>query len=277
MASARKSGKKEPFRLSDYLLRGVGKGALFVLKSPYYLAKGAYRAGKYVSEKSRERAIQKARGGINARHVSFDVVKTHTGDYRKWENKIMKSDSKIGIIIGARGSGKTAFGVKFLENTHASSGRKCFALGFNEKEMPSWINVVSNVDKISNGSFVLIDEGGVLFNSRDSMSNANKMLSELLLIARHKNLSILFIAQNSSNLDVNILRQADYLVLKPSSLLQGEFERKIIQKMYSQVKDDFEQLMDVQGLTYVFADDFRGFVANPLPSFWKASISKSFG
>ena len=108
------------------------------------------------------------------------------------------------------------------------------------------------------------------------MSNANKLLSELILISRHKNLSILFISQNSSNLDVNILRQADFLVLKSSSLLQKDFERKIIQKIYDATEKDFEKFRDKKGLTYIYGNLFRGFVTNPLPSFWGEKISKGF-
>jgi hypothetical protein len=75
---------------------------------------------------------------------------------------------------------------------------------------------------------------------------------------------------------VNILRQADFLVLKPSSLLQKDFERKIIQKMYENTNAQFEKHKKVRGITYIFSGDFKGFVANPLPSFWGQSISKSF-
>ena len=108
------------------------------------------------------------------------------------------------------------------------------------------------------------------------MDEINKLLSDLILVARHKNLSILFISQNSSNLDVNILRQADFLILKPSSLLQRDFERKIIRKIYEEVEDSFEKFSENLGLTYIYSSDFRGFISNPLPSFWKTSISKSF-
>ena len=115
-----------------------------------------------------------------------------------------------------------------------------------------------------------------LFSSRDSMSKPNKVLSDLILIARHKNLSIIFISQNSSNLEINILRQADCLLLKPSSLLQKDFERKKIQKVYEEVKDEFEKLKKYKGLTYIYSEDYRGFVNNDLPSFWSQKISKSF-
>ena len=198
------------------------------------------------------------------------------GEYGKWFKKIGESDSQIGIILGARGSGKTAIGVKFLENIYSKYKKKCFAWGFSAKEFPSWINVISDINQLENDSIVLIDEGGILFNSRSSMSNANKILSELIMIARHKNLSVLFISQNSSNLEVNILRQADFLVLKPSSLLQKEFERSIIQKIYTNTEEKFKEYSENLGLAYIYSGTFKGFVSNPLPSFWKENISKSF-
>ena len=182
----------------------------------------------------------------------------------------------IGIIIGARGKGKTALGIKLMENMYAKTKKKICAMGFKDKDLPSWINVIEEVNEVKNNSFVLIDEGGILFSSRDSMSKPNKVLSDLILIARHKNLSIIFISQNSSNLEINILRQADCLLLKPSSLLQKDFERKKIQKVYEEVKDEFEKLKKYKGLTYIYSEDYRGFVNNDLPSFWSQKISKSF-
>ncbi len=266
----------------------VGVFAVWVLKLPYYFFRGVYGLGKKVSEKSKAVEVSRKRKAIGARFEDFRVIKVVDGNYDKWISHVAKSDSQIGIILGARGSGKTAFGIKFLENFYARYKKKCFAIGFQEKELPSWIDVISPLDsprhrtgqadigEIKNGSLVLIDEGGVLFNSRSSMSSANKMLSELIMIARHKNISILFVSQNSSNLEVNVLRQADFLVLKPLSLFQKDFERKIVQKTYESVEKDFKKFADEKGIGYIYSGKFRGFVSNSLPSFWKEGISKSF-
>ena len=247
----------------------VGKGLLFVIKTPYYIGKGVYN--RRVKKK-----IKKERELMTSEYNEFNILEVISGDYNKWLEKVYTSDSQIGIILGARGSGKTAFGIKFLENFHAKHKKKCFAIGFNENELPYWIKGVTDISELENDSFVLIDEGGVLFNSRNSMSNANKMLSQLIMIARHKNLSILFISQNSSNLEVNVLRQADFIILKPSSLLQTEFERKIIQKIYSETKNTFKKFEEDEGATHIYSGNFRGFVSNPLPSFWRENLSKSF-
>jgi len=259
----------------------------FLIKIPYFILKGFYLSIKWIykkikktSEKIKEKKlnnqIKKKREQINPVYKEFKIIREDKGDYSRWEKNTYDSDSKIGIILGARGSGKSAFGIKFLENFRAKKNKKCFAMGFKESEMPSWIKVVKDIGEIENDSFVLIDEGGILFSSRNAMSNANKLLSGLILISRHKNLNILFISQNSSNLDVNILRQADFLVLKPSSLLQKDFERKIIQKLYEKTEDDFEKFKENKGITYIYSSNFTGFVSNLLPSFWGAEISKSF-
>jgi len=254
----------------------VGRGLLEIVKFPYYYVRWAYGLGKKISEKSKEIGLERKRRRMGAKYEEFKVVRIIEGDYSVWIDGVAKSDSQIGIILGARGTGKTAFGVKLLENLYSKYGKKCFAMGFKKEEMPSWIEVVEDVKGIENDSVVLIDEGGVLFGSRSSMSSANKLLSSLMMVARHKNISIIFISQNSSNLEVNILRQADFLALKPSSLLQKDFERRIVQKIYEETAKDFKKFDGDKGLAYVYSGKFRGFVSNGLPSFWKVGVSKGF-
>ena len=179
-------------------------------------------------------------------------------------------------LTGQLGNGSSMWKLAYIENIYAKTKEKCFAMGFKAEELPSWIKGVSDVSEIENNSWVVIDEGGILFGSRNSMSSANKLLSQLILISRHKNINILFISQNSSNLEVNILRQADFLALRKSSLLQKDFERKIIQRLYSETQEKFEKHKLEKGLTYIYSEQFKGFVSNPLPSFWKEEISKSF-
>ncbi len=251
-----------------------------IIKLPYYLIIGSYWLAKRINRKlekeNKKRKEKKKRGSMHAHYNGFKIIKKGSGNFETWENKIKNSDSTIGIILGARGSGKTAFGMKMIENIYAKTGKKIYTMGFYADDLPAWITAVNDIKEISNNSFVLIDEGGVLFNSRNAMSKPNKLLSQLLLISRHKNLNIIFISQNSSNLEINVLRQADYLVLKKSSLLQQEFERMIIQKLYKSLSQDFEELGKDKGLSYIHSTDFYGFVSNPLPSFWKTEISKAF-
>lgn len=209
-------------------------------------------------------------------YVPFKTIDSLKGNFKNFESFVANNPSTIGIILGARGTGKSAIGMKMLENLHVLSKKNFYAMGFKQEDLPDYIDVVEDINQIKTDSFVLIDEGGILFSSRKSFSDANKLLSELLLIARHNDLSILFISQNSANLEINAIRQADYLVLKPSSLLQRDFERKKIKDIYDEASDKFQKYKNVKGLTYVYSDQFKGFVTNPLPTFWSQKVSKSF-
>jgi hypothetical protein len=247
-----------------------------IIKIPYYIVKIIIKIFKKAEKQSEQHKIKKQRESRKATYQQFKLIQTDSGKYKEYEKYLLSNKSKIGIILGARGTGKTAIGIKILENIYAKSTSKLYAIGFKEEDMPSWIETINSIEQIKNNSVVLIDEGGVLFSSRKAMTNPNKMLSDLILIARHKNLSILFISQNSSNLDVNILRQADHLILKPTSLLQEDFERKKIKEIYEEAKEDFKKHENEKGLTYIYSEIFRGFISNPLPSFWSMNISKSF-
>lgn len=244
----------------------------------YLLYKGIKKLIQRIRAKKIASETQKKRESLDVRKEfrSFDVVHRHSGDIRSFEKTIRENKSTIGIILGARGKGKTALGMRLLENIHMKTKRACVAIGFKEDSLPPWITPVISTEEIPNGSAVLIDEGGIVFSSRKAMTDANNILSSLLLIARHKDLSVIFISQNSANLDINAIRQADYLLLKPSSLLQKDFERKKIQEIYTELAQEFEQHKNIKGLTYIYSDNFRGFVTNNLPSFWSENISKSF-
>lgn len=264
-----------------------GKSIVYSTKGVFYICKGGYlavrffvrlgkRGAKKSAEKKEAKRVEKVRPKVKASYTPLKEIKKIAGDVSRFESYLLKKDSLIGIILGARGSGKSAMGMKLLENFQSRSRKNAYAMGFRREDLPSWINVVENVSQIENDSVVLIDEGGIAFSSRKSMSDANQLLSELLMIARHKNLTILFITQNSSNIEVNVLRQADFLLMKPSSLLQKDFERKKIKDIYEKVAEDFEKMGADPGLAYIHSDRFQGFVSNELPSFWSQKVSKSF-
>lgn len=260
----------------------LGKFFWFLVRIPYFLGKYIYLFFKFLFDKSKKvpgfRNIKFAKGKIKdsvKETAYFKVVDTVRGDFKDFFEYLKKNDSFIALTIGARGSGKTAVSLSLLEALRGSK-KYYFAMGFSRDALPEWIYWVDDVSKVKNDSLVLVDEGGILFSSRSSMSDANKVLSELLMIARHKNISIIFISQNSSNLEINTLRQADVLILKKHSLLQKNFERKIIAKLYDEYEFDFSKYKKIKGLSLVYSDQFVGFLDVGLPSFWSQKTSKSF-
>ncbi len=229
-----------------------------------------------LKQKRTERKIQNKRPDISGEYSELKEVKSLSGQFSQFEKLLYHNPSTIGLIIGARGTGKSALGLRILENFKHKSHKKLQAWGFKEEDLPHWIENINSLEQIKNDAVVLIDESGIEFSSRNSLKTVNKILSELLLISRHKDLSVIFIAQNSSNIELNVIRQADYLLLKPSSLLQKNFERQKISDIYQEVTAEFEKLKEHKGLTYVYGPSYRGFVTNTLPSFWSESVSKSY-
>jgi len=210
-----------------------------------------------------------------AEYSPLRQIRAYEGNCGDFENWLHLSKSTVGIILGSRGSGKSALGMRLLENW-AAAGKKVFAMGFGEGSVPPWIGMVDKIEEAQNGSVLLVDEGGIEFSSRESMSDANKLLSKLLFVCRHKDISLLFIAQNSANLEINSIRQADYLLMKKPSLLQKDFERGKIRDIYGGVEGDFRELGKEKGLVYVYSDRFRGFASNALPTFWSEKASKAY-
>lgn len=282
-----KVAKKSSWRV----LKGIGKVFYFFGYGFYHLCKYSWNCTKFVYKKIRgatskdpeivkdretKKTVKKYKSRSSAKHQKFNELKVKKGHLHKFEDFLFTNKSTIGIILGARGTGKSAIGMFLLENFGAKSDKNLYALGFKQSSLPKWIQVVKDISEIENNSVLLVDEGGIEFSSRDAMSNANKLLSEILLISRHRNLSVIFITQNSANLELNAIRQADYLILKPSSLLQKDFERKKIKQVYESVEDEFDELKEELGLTYLYSDKYCGFVANNLPSFWSERVSKGY-
>lgn len=237
------------------------------------------RFGKQTTSAAKAAHAESKRPQNKPEFSPLEEVEPFDGVLSAFENHLYSKKSTIGLILGARGSGKSALGMRILENVANKTGRKAYAMGFDRLSLPKWINTLpaEQIQTVPNGSFLLVDEGGISFSSRSSMSDANKLLSELLFISRHKDLSVLFISQNSSNLEVNAIRQTDFLLLKAPSLLQQDFERKVIQDIYARTSGQFKKFQPSHaGLFYVHSDAFQGFAENDLPSFWSDQVGKAY-
>lgn len=198
---------------------------------------------------------------------------TIQGNYDKWLSKL-KNSSLIMLVIGKRGSGKTSLGMKLLEMFHDK--RSCYIMGYEKVKLPSWIKTFKELEEVKNNSVVLIDEGALSFSARDAMAASNKHLSKLMAIARHKNLTLILITQNSAMIELNVLRLADTLLLKEPSLLQSKFERKALKDIYDRIDPHFKKVAKKEEYAYVWDDDFEGMLHYSLPGFWSEGISKTY-
>jgi hypothetical protein len=275
---AKKNRLSLPWRLTGYVFKGIGLGVWYTLKGAgKAIGWGVKKTATKMKESSEKRKLN--RNPIYGKKAMFEpleVLNQVSGDYAVSEQRI-HDDSIIALIFGKRGSGKSALGFRLLENIHNKAGRRCFVLGVDERSsMPEWISPIENIDDAPKGSVVLVDEGAVSFNARESMSKANKGLAGILAIARHKNLTVLFITQNTGMIDRNVLKLSDMLLVKQGSLLQLEMERPEIRKFYEKAESLFKKLEgDKRQYVYVIDSDFEGAVSHSLPSFWTETLSKN--
>jgi len=126
---------------------------------------------------------------------------------------------------------------------------------------------------------ILVDEGAISFSSRSAMSDKNKELGQLLAIARHKDLTLILITQNTGMIDNNVLRLCDTLVFKEGSLLQERFERSAIKDLYETANQALVQIpsSERQSHCYIIDSGFEGVCNVQLPSFWNSKVSKNQG
>jgi len=97
--------------------------------------------------------------------------------------------------------------------------------------LPAHIGVVPNLENAPFESALLIDEAAIEFSARMSSSEKNRKLLEIISLARQRNQIIIFIAQETGYLDINILRGLNTLIIKEPSPLQGKFERYLLRKL----------------------------------------------
>ena len=264
------------WRATKAVVGGLGKGSLWVVKK---IASGVYSGGRLAVRKAKEKKkasmlMKQPHYAIPAVYKEFGVVKQVLGDYSVAGGRLLR-DSLIVLIFGKRGSGKSALGFRIMENIHSHTGRKCYVLGVKQEVLPQWITTVDDVEQLANGGVLLVDEGAVAFGARESMQAKNRELGKLMAIARHKDLTLLFVTQNTGMLDKNVLKLADSLLIKEGSLLQLEMERAEVKKFYQKAHDAFGKLPGKQKYFYMVDSDFEGVLESELPRFWSSTVSKS--
>ena len=212
----------------------------------------------------------------NPVYKELTVKDTTKGNFENFEKRLLNS-SLIIAIAGRRGSGKSTLGFRILENIATKTKRKAFVLDVPQNVMPSFITSVNNLDEVKNNSVLLVDEGALAFSSRNAMTKDNKALADLLAIARHKDLTLILVTQNTSMIDKNVLNLCDTVLLKEGSLLQEKMERPVLRDLYKQANNEFNKLNKNEVIKhfFIFDSDFEGLCSYELPSFWSDRISKS--
>jgi len=184
------------------------------------------------------------------------------------------------LIIGKRGSGKSALAYRLLELYRYQLAS--FVVGAPDharKLLPDWIGIAPTLEDLPPDCIALVDEAYMLYHSRRSMTQANKAMSQSLNLSRQRNQTVIIVSQEARQVDKNIASSASVVVFKELGILQQEFDRPELRKLMGQATEALAGTHgDKRRWAHVFSPDadFLGLLPNQLPSFWKPSLSRLY-
>jgi len=225
-----------------------------------------------------KRKLSAGRCGLGVTQENLDRKDTINQTSNVWL-KILKPGSII-LITGRRGSGKTSAGHKMLEYTKLRG--PCYIVGFPreaQKELPPWVGVISEIREAPPGATILLDEGPLLFSSKESMSQRNQKLLSDMILARQRGHTLIIITQDSSYIDKNVLRSIDTLIIKEPAPLQVKMDRPEIRTFLEKAARAFNQIEhDKRDFCYVAfsPSQFTGMIPIPKASYWNEKLSKAY-
>ncbi len=256
---------------------GLFYAAKYVIKAFVWLFNKLF-SGFKSETKTKTKKVKETGLKVPAVFSALNIAANIKGNFKEFEKRLL-NQSLIMTVVGRRGSGKSALGFRLLENIHSKTKRPCFALGVKQAILPNWIDSISSIDEAADSGVILVDEGAVTFSSRKSMSKQNKELSDLLAIARHKDLTLILVTQNTGMIDKTVLNLTDVIMVKEGSLLQQKMERNVMKDLYQTATKKFNQTPVSQRNAhfYLFDSTTEAFCNTVLPSFWSDKVSKSRG
>lgn len=203
--------------------------------------------------------------------LSFDFLKDG-----KWI-EVLPHPSII-IIIGKKGSGKSACGYRLLELFKWKLNVYVYKFPLEEKDLlPSWIGIANNLDSILPNSIILVDESYLFFHSRKSQKKENLEINKAINLSRHRNQTFIFVCQEGRQLDKNILSGADTFIIRELEEMQLKFERPEISDVLKKAKEKFKELDPPMRKRFAYlycpSSGFSDLIEILLPSFWSEKLS----
>ena len=148
------------FRLVWYILKGIYVAVKFILAGIFSIfRKASEKRNKNIEDKTAEKERN------NSMLKELVEIENEQGNFEDFKHILYEKQSTIGLILGARGTGKSALGLRVLENIASRTRKKVYAMGF--KDLPRWIRLASNLEEVQVDSFLLIDESGITFSSKN--------------------------------------------------------------------------------------------------------------
>jgi len=144
--------------------------------------------------------------------------------------------------------------------------------------LPNWVSVAQGIEQVDLGAFIIVDESSLQFMALRYQSDANAVMRKLLMVARHRKQSLVFIAQVAADVDKSILRQMDCLVFKQPTLMQAKNDRPEVRATAGQALQVFESMSADERLrsAFVYDEGFTDTIQYNLPDYWREELSVAF-
>ncbi len=206
------------------------------------------------------------------------------------------------LILGSRGSGKTALGHRLLEVfAGPDQERDAYIMGFpatEEDTLPDWIDTLpANIpmSEWPEESLVLLHEAHHIMHARQSMNVENLEIDRLVTVSRHRDTCIITETQQSQRLDRNAVTAVDGVIIREPALLQADFERKQVRTIIKDAEETLGKYIttyeaddgswtfrkksdEIQKHAYIYSERFVGEYPHEieLADHWTESISTVF-
>lgn len=180
-------------------------------------------------------------------------------------------------------SGKTCFSFWLAEQIHKlTPWMKISYVGIKIQNglLPEWCLNYEKLNDVPNHSFTIIDEMAIQFNARNFKDQKNIQLGQLLAIARHKDLSVIMIAQDPRMSEINAWRLRDMVIYKRSNTFElpdrdGSKGGALLQ-FWRYVKQWLKPTRQEQALFEYQAENKVMLFKYDIPDCWSEQLSKAF-
>lgn len=209
------------------------------------------------------------------------------------------SEPFVALVLGRRGTGKTALGHRLLEEFHAED-RDAYIINFPRSKrdlLPDWLELLPRAityEHWPEDSITLVNEAHHLMHARRSLNAENLELDKLISLSRQRNADVVFDTQFARRLDVSGVMGASAIIFRYPSLMADDFERQQLRSLVREARDALDEYVEVvetdeyqlrdetdelRKRAYIFGEKFRGIYPHEieLPEHWCESISKAYG
>jgi len=182
------------------------------------------------------------------------------------------------LIIGKRGSGKTATGCLLLQEAH-EEGLNPYLMGLPRAKwnlLPEYITPVEEINRVEDNSVIFLDESYLYAFARDHPKGFNKYLSKIVGISRQKGWVLLLSSHTARKLDIGLVLDMDSLIIRQPSWLHAKYERQEIRELVEQAVKFFSRCKEPIKHAYIYTEKGPVVVKLGLPLFWSSELSNAF-